>query len=184
VRKQSPQSTPLWPLVVKEMRRTLTHEPWGRDRARVREILWDLYLLGERPTPEEIRTEAGDGRWGREVARLWAERLRNPTRNIRERSGWHHRFVVIEGVLKEEGLPPIEDWLARQAGIAAHAYAKAISADSPEDELRRAENIFRLQTRALRVWGQTREALRHDEEIFGRLSLPRHQRIIFPRRRH
>lgn len=146
----------------------------------MRWILWELAVLGELPTRAELVQRAGGRTWAVEVGHLWAERVREPTRTIRARRPWRYPFVVPSDLVNQHALRPLEDRLADQAVKAARAYSAAIRERPSWTELRTAEDRLRLQTHALRVWGQTLDSLRHSDEVLGKMRLRRYTRFISP----
>jgi hypothetical protein len=165
----------LWRLVVAWMRSPggVTAEPGARDAPFVRQLLWELYMLGERPTTAEVRVAGGvDGHptaWSRAVAKLWAERLRDPTRQMR-RKYWHY-FAIPNALVEERGLESLAARLAHELELAAREYAAAIDSKTPAERLRELDGLVRLQSLALRTWGQILAGLDEGVErdnLFGR----------------
>jgi hypothetical protein len=151
----------LWELTVSSLRHAgVTREigPRGRDRDRVRQILWELYMLGERPSPTEIRVFGGvDGvptTWSRHVADLWRERLSDPTRTMRH-SHWARAFGYPAGIIERHSLESVERRLGRELVRATDEYVLALESVAPLERLQELDDLVRLQALALRTWGQT-----------------------------
>jgi hypothetical protein len=170
---------PLWRLVLE---RLATHSsasnPSGQDRARIRWVLWELYLLGERPTAAEIRA-ARPTDWSRAVAELWQERLREPCRNVRG-SGWRYPFLWPFESCVEHGLDPIEVRLERELTRVSRVLSNAITRGE-DDAQRQLDDELYMHAQALSVWAQTRLAFRGREtgDVWGPgLRLPRRRPLI------
>jgi hypothetical protein len=168
--------TELWREAIRWMRSGgMTTEPWpkGRDRARVRMLLWELYLLGERPTPEEIRIAGGrDGKattWSRAVADLWRDRTSSPLQIPFGDQSFRHPFIIPALEIEKNGLDSIESRLAAQVVSATERYEEALATGASEDDVLELEAILSLQVHALRVWGETQLLLRRhpEEDVFG-----------------
>jgi|SRR5579862_462496 len=147
----------LWRSMVDWMRSfPSTSAPGGMDRPRVRALLWELYLLGERPTPTEIRKHGGVNGlptpWSRSVAALWRERLNDPARRTLSREGARNTFDVPAMLLADDPVS-IEARLARELARVAGEYAASITAAVDAKELLRLDQIFELQARALSLRG-------------------------------
>jgi hypothetical protein len=176
----------LWQLSLDQLRTWgHTREPDGADRQRVRWVLWELHLLGERPSPDELRRYGGvDGKptsWSREIAGLWTERQKHPHRVVRGSSPWAYPFAVPSSVIDAHNLRPgIGERLAAELARKAEQYAEAVARSGPAEELERLDDELHLAARALRLWCQTRVAWRdHDRDVVGgTLSLPRPQRRL------
>jgi hypothetical protein len=180
----------LWRLTLGRLRSSgVCAEPWGRDAAGVRVVLWELHMLGERPTSDQIREAGGvDGQptgWSRAVAGLWSQRLAYPTRRSRGRH-WNTTFVIPDAVIQEHDLEPIETRLSRRLSEVAADYAAALRDDALAATLVQLDEQLRIQALALRSWGQTELALRSTvaDDVMGlgyRLTEP--QPPIFVRLR-
>jgi hypothetical protein len=152
----------------------------------VRQVLWELHLLGERPSPSDVLAAASPtgpphSLWAVGVKSLWAERLRNPDRAVRGSGGWAYPFVIPEQVVNQHALASVGEHLAGQLDLAANEYAAALRGEMEDDELWRLDRRVALQSTALRVWGQTVLSRRHASDVLGGLSIPRSQPLIRPR---
>jgi hypothetical protein len=129
----------LWKEVIHQMQQwPHTSAPRGQDAGRVRWLLFENYLLGERPTRAEMAAVAGEHGWGREVTALWAERLRDPFRKPRARYGWVYPFVIPNGIVQKLGMEPLHTRLSRTLCDAATAYSEAVASNRPIDKLEKA----------------------------------------------
>lgn len=94
----------------------VTSEPWGRDKSRIEELFAQLYLLGERPSPDDLQAYMRErwpqqrSPWQNEIIKLWRKRLKNPTHqpaSVRKATGWSHLFTIPEMLVEKHGLTPI-----------------------------------------------------------------------------
>jgi hypothetical protein len=177
----------LWRRVVEWLRSVGLIEVWpeGRDRARVREVLFEVYLLGERPNVAEVREAIRQKNpdWAREVAQLWTLRLRKP-HQVPKLGGWRYPFYVPAEIL---GRSAVADRLVVQVEHSAAAYARLIAEGATARELVEADASLRLQTDALRVWGQTHVTWKNydGDDVWGRIPsrarplVGPHPRIVY-----
>ena len=174
------QARPLWQEIIDALARGgLTREIWpgGRDRARVREALWELYLLGERPTLAELRghveSHLPQSTWRTELVSLWADRLHFPARVPASRSS-RYPFALMDQPASEGRT--ILDRLSEAAVRAVNDFTAAVDRNDDELVLRDLSQILDIQVDALRVWGRisrVREQLDHGPGIRPRSrSLP------------
>ena len=84
-----------------------TSSPSGQDAPRVKQLLAELYRLGERPTPEEVAAYLKTHNHGKplgldqnKVLSLWTERLRHPHRR------WRARPALRAGPPRRQPHPP------------------------------------------------------------------------------
>jgi hypothetical protein len=161
----------------------VTAEPWGRDAARVKALLAELYRLGERPTRREV-AEYLNRRFGAEpthhrevVLELWSQRLRKPhARWRRERghgdSDWKYPFVFAHTFVEQHGLESVARRLGRQAAVAASAYADVIEDGAGTDEADAASQELRAATHALTIWGLVLDRAKDDWYGVGPVPRP------------
>jgi hypothetical protein len=138
----------------------LTSSPSGQDAPRVKQLLAELYRLGERPTREEVAAHLRSHNWDyplgihqKTVLRLWTERLRHPHRRWKGRTGWIYPFYWAERFIAESGGDSIATRLARVVSEAAADYAAAIERDPASDEAEAAAEELRHAAYALSTWG-------------------------------
>jgi hypothetical protein len=145
----------LWQAVLEFLRHAgVTSEPWGRDRGRVEELFAELYVLGERPSADDVRAYllgrgVRDGRWLRETVRLWRARLRQPTRQHRGEGGWAYPFAMAEHLVAEHGLRSIDDRLSDALVAAASAYLEAAAVEPGGDRADQLRALFLVTAQAV-----------------------------------
>ena len=139
-------------------------DPAGRDRPLVDGLLVELYVLGERPSVDEVRDyldAAGvpDGPWRRGIIRVWRDRLKHPTRRSRRIGGWEYPFVVPETLAAELGLRPVPDRLAEAASEAAGNYMRCAATDPGAEETPTAAELHEITAFAVRLWALSRDRI-------------------------
>jgi hypothetical protein len=161
-------------------RPAITRSPWLGDRARVEEVLIELYLLGERPTPEETRVYAeslgASSAWAREVAKLWRQRLKDPMRQpkeLRRSTQWRHTFLVPEEAAAEHGLTPVGERLVEALRAAAADFLEQAERDPGAKSTALAWELVEALSSALRIWAETRDAV---EDVSWPSSIPSRRR--------
>lgn len=153
----------LWRLAIDYLRsHPSTSHPTGVDRRRVEQILAELYVLGERPTVDDVRAyfdEQGVGAtgWSKDLVRVWRDRLKNPTRRHRGRSGWLYPFNVFDYLVTEHGLRSVDARIVEALAAAAADYLDRAERDPAAPETRRAEELFVVTQGAVRL-----RAMAHD----------------------
>lgn len=138
-----------------------TSAPRGQDAARVRQLLAELYRLGERPTRQEVsdylRTRTVDRSLGsrqKAIVDLWAERLNHPHRRWRGGLSWSYPFVWADSYIAEHGLDSVATRLAGILVAAAREYAATLDRESGTDGAEAAAEELRHAHHALDVWGR------------------------------
>lgn len=153
----------LWQAAIEWLRRTgVTAEPWGQDRGRVEEVFAELYVLGERPSANEVRAYLESlgiaaGRWGREVLRLWRKRLRRPTVRLRKRSSWAYPFAVLDSLVETHGLRPIDERLLDALAAAASEYLWLAESEPGSPRVDEARAVLELTSQAVDWRGLSRD---------------------------
>lgn len=127
----------------------------------------ELYLVGERPSLPEVETFLKE-LWPaqpeynrRAILEIWRKLIRNPQhrfRVLRRNWPWRQPFYVLDGICQREGLEPVGERLARQVGVGAENYRKAVEAAPAAPETEGAARALAMTVRALEVWGSTRDA--------------------------
>lgn len=160
-------SDELWRLVLAYLREEpCASEPSGRDSARVDELFAELYVLGERPSVEDVRdalAELGTGEsWANEVAKRWRKRVRQPTWKPRELtrsgSGWLRPFFIPERLVTEHVLRPIPDRLAEALAIAARDCMRRSATDPESAGTSDEAAMYALTAGAVRLWALSQDA--------------------------
>ena len=154
-----------------------TSSPWGIDGARVKELLAELYRLGERPSSEEVAdylatlyTPEGLGPHQKALLKLWNERLKYPHRRWRGSSGWSYPFVVADRYVSENGGDSTATRLARVLAAAAADYAAVIDRAPHTGDAETAAEELRHAHHALATWGLVLD--RVGEDWHGSSCLP------------
>jgi hypothetical protein len=148
----------LWEAVVDFMRRQASRSDQSHEAARIRALLHDLYLLGERPTATEICARAGiNGSptpWSRYVAGLWTDRLRSPDRHVRNEQRWHNPFVIADAQARAHELEDVSARLSRRVSVEAENLARALEEGADQERVVASRNALRRQIFALCIWAE------------------------------
>lgn len=141
-------------------------EPLDRDRGPVEELLAELYLLGERPSADELRSYVQSLRprppreWEDAVIELWKRRLKKPAfhpPSTNSDRGWAYPFGVPESCAADHGLTPIPERLASAISDAALAYVEQMERQPESQEALDAAGVFELTARAVRLYALSRD---------------------------
>jgi hypothetical protein len=153
----------LWQATIGFLRTAgVTSEPWGRDRGRVEELLAELYLLGERPSVEEVRVYLDSlgiaaGHWGREIVRLWRKRVRRPGVRLKGRGGWVYPFAIPDGLVEEHGLRSVDERLLDALAAASTDYLRLAEAEPGSPRVDEARALLHLTAQAVDWRGLSRD---------------------------
>lgn len=127
----------------------------------------ELYLVGERPpvaTLEEFLKTLWPAQWEsdrRRIIGIWSKIVRNPQHRFRVLRGgwpWRHPFFQLDQICEAEGLRDVGDRLADQIGLEAVKYRASVKVNPVARDTEAAARVLAMTTRALEVWGATRDA--------------------------
>lgn len=156
---------PLWQAALDYLRRhPSASDPAGRDRPLVDGLFVELYVLGERPSVDEVHDylcAAGvpEGPWRRGLIRVWRDRLEHPARRSRRIGGWAYPFVVPETLVAELGVRSVPDRLADAARAAAADYMLRAGVEPGADETHTAGELHEITSFAVRLWALSRDRI-------------------------
>jgi hypothetical protein len=159
----------LWRLALQFLQRAgLTREPWGRDQALVDDLLAELYVLGERPSVDDVRLALEEmgagGTWAKVIAARWSKRVARPTWRPRAvaqlGAGWDGPFYVLDELVREHELRSISERLGDALHLSALDYMRRAATDPAAHETRDAAALFALSAGAVRLWALSQEAVK------------------------
>lgn len=159
----------LWQAALDWLARGPFTEPDGsRDRPLVVALFVELYLLGERPTVDEVAAYLDERRlrgprWRTAILRLWRDRLANPTKPTRPPGSWRYPFVVPERLIADHNLPPsVTDRLIRSVSEAAADYMRVAELEPGSKRAGAAKRLFIVTSNAIRLRALTHDAAGDD----------------------
>jgi ABC-type phosphonate transport system ATPase subunit len=166
------------------MRKSGVTTDQSQDAFRIRWLLRELHLLGERPSTNDVRVHGGvredSTPWSRHVAELWQERRATPNAAVRGDSPWRYPFAIPHGLVVEHRLEAIEERLGREVVAAKDSLVSLLAAHADDAEIVAAELTLRRQSTALRVWADTLLALRQSTEVLGDFRVRREPPMVTP----
>jgi hypothetical protein len=145
----------------------LTSEPWGRDQARVDDLLAELYVLGERPSVDEMRSALAEfgagGLWAKTITARWAKRVARPTWRPRALAhlgtGWVRPFCIPEQLVNDHGLRSVSERLVDALDASASDYMRHAATDPATQQTQDAAALFGLNAGAVRLWALSQDAV-------------------------
>jgi hypothetical protein len=136
VNDAEPQPTELWHFALHRLQDLVNivviHRPL--DDPKIISLLQDLYAVGERPSYEEFKAYL-DELWPplpdmrRHVRELWRTILRNPHHDFRRVRDIPIRFTVLDSLVEEHSLRPLDDRLHEIALVAFEDFYRTALTD-------------------------------------------------------